>query len=71
MHRDIKPANIIITANCEFKLIDYGNLRKIKSMETYLHTFTGSPIYMSKEMIKGKYSYGSDYWSLGMVIYEL
>ena len=36
------------------------------------HTFVGSRSYMSPERITGKkYSYSSDIWSVGLVIYEL
>lgn len=35
-------------------------------------TITGSPYYLSPEISQGlEYSYASDIWSLGCIIYEL
>jgi mitogen-activated protein kinase kinase 1 len=70
IHRDIKPANILINADGIVKLTDFGISRTLEKSQA--HTFVGSRIYMSPERITGKkYSYPSDIWSVGLVIYEL
>ena len=70
IHRDIKPANILINAGGIVKLTDFGISRTLEKSQA--HTFVGSRIYMSPERITGrKYSYPSDIWSVGLVIYEL
>ena len=54
------------------KLTDFGISRSLENNQIYLKTFVGSRSYMSPERITGKkYSYSSDIWSLGLVIYEL
>ena len=72
IHRDIKPANILMNTAGVVKLTDFGISRSLENNQIYLKTFVGSRSYMSPERITGKkYSYSSDIWSLGLVIYEL
>ena len=71
MHRDLKSANIF--------LVKYKNQCKIGDMnvskvlkEKLLRTQTGTPYYASPEVWRDKpYSYKSDLWSIGCIIYEL
>ena len=51
---------------------DFGISRSLENNQIYSKTFVGSRSYMSPERITGKkYSYSSDIWSVGLVIYEL
>lgn len=70
MHRDLKTANIFLMKNGLCKLGDL-NVSKVVKMGM-LHTQTGTPYYASPEVWNDKpYSYKSDLWSIGCVIYEL
>ena len=72
IHRDIKPANILINSDGIVKLTDFGISRTLENNQNFSQTFVGSRSYMSPERITGKkYSYPSDIWSVGLVIYEL
>lgn len=72
IHRDIKPANILINTEGVVKLTDFGISKCLESTSDFAHTYVGSKNYMSPERIAGKnYSYGTDIWSFGLVIYEL
>ena len=72
IHRDIKPANILINSDGIVKLTDFGIARTLENNQKFSKTFVGSRSYMSPERITGKiYSYPSDIWSVGLVIYEL
>ena len=71
MHRDLKSANIFLfKKNHICKLGDMNVSKVIK--EKVLLTQTGTPYYASPEVWRDEpYSYKSDLWSIGCVIYEL
>lgn len=71
VHHDIKLENIMIDNNRNIRLIDYG--LSIKEDDAGLKNHqTGSTPYAAPEVIKGKeYTYGSDIWSCGIVLYAL
>lgn len=72
LHRDIKPENILINSKGQVKLTDFGISRDLNSTVAMAATFVGTATYMSPERALGQdYSYASDIWSVGMVIYEL
>jgi serine/threonine protein kinase len=72
LHRDVKPANILANSYGQVKLTDFGISKDLNSSVGVAATFVGTATYMSPERALGKdYSFQSDMWSAGMVIYEL
>jgi len=75
LHRDIKPANIMVAANDEPKIADFGlalNLNKDMDRDSTFIMGVGSPAYMSPEQIKGyPLNHKTDLYSLGVVFYQL
>ena len=71
MHRDLKSANIFLVKDKhQCKLGDMNVSKVIKEKD--LLTQTGTPYYASPEVWRDEpYSYKSDLWSIGCVIYEL
>ena len=71
VHRDIKPENILFSKNGNYetlKLIDFGLSTRFKSDSKYR---VGSPYYMSPEIIEGNFSYKTDVWSVGVILYVM
>ncbi|CAM9985468.1 unnamed protein product, partial [Ectocarpus sp. 12 AP-2014] len=72
MHRDIKPANIFLTMKGQVKVGDLGLGRVMNADDELAYSKVGTPLYMSAEVLGGGgYSWKSDVWSLGCVLYEL
>ena len=76
IHRDIKPGNVMVTAEGEPVLLDFGQARD-EHAELDLRTLSGevfgTPMYMSPEQVAGSSSgvdRRTDVWSLGASLFE-
>jgi eukaryotic-like serine/threonine-protein kinase len=74
IHRDVKPANMMILANGQLKLTDFGVARIQDSGEATRTQggVVGTLKYMSPEQVEGKtVGASADLFSAGIVLYQL
>ncbi|HEX4585250.1 MAG TPA: protein kinase [Burkholderiaceae bacterium] len=78
IHRDLKPSNILVTAEGEVRLLDFGIAKLMtggEAHETALTQIGGRALslqYASPEQLLGQpLGSASDVYSLGVVLYEL
>ncbi|XP_052731852.1 serine/threonine-protein kinase RUNKEL-like isoform X3 [Vigna angularis] len=76
IHCNIKPSNILFDEYGCAKLCDFGSAKELKNISTHSSSVPlakrGTPCYMAPELFEdvGIYSYASDLWALGCVLYE-
>src|SRR5690606_2354817 len=72
IHRDIKVDNVLLSSKGTIKLADFGAAVQLTFQRLKRSTMTGTPDYMSPEVIKGKlYDELVDILSLGILCIEL
>jgi 5'-AMP-activated protein kinase catalytic alpha subunit len=72
VHRDLKPENLLLDANLNIKIADFG-LSNLMRDGDFLRTSCGSPNYAAPEVISGHLYAGPevDVWSCGVILYAL
>ena len=78
VHRDLKPGNILVTAQGEPVLLDFGIAKLVNPEMAGVPMVTGpeirlmTPEYASPEQVRGEpVSTASDVYALGVLLYEL
>lgn len=75
VHRDIKGANILRDSSGNVKLGDFGASKRLQTIclsGTGMKSVTGTPYWMSPEVISGEgYGRKADIWSVGCTVVEM
>ncbi|MGH9865788.1 MAG: serine/threonine protein kinase, partial [Candidatus Acidiferrales bacterium] len=72
VHRDLKPENVMIDAQGNLKIMDFGIARSMEAATHLTGAMVGTPAYMAPEQVAGKpVDYRTDIYSLGLMLYEM
>lgn len=72
IHRDLKPENLLVDANDNVKISDFGLSGMTDKTRKMLTTVCGTPHYLAPEVLSGFYEGTSvDVWSCGIILFVM
>lgn len=76
LHRDLKPSNLLLNANCDLKICDFGLARHADPSDSdqgFLTEYVATRWYRAPEIMLSwkRYTKAIDVWSVGCILAEL
>jgi serine/threonine protein kinase/formylglycine-generating enzyme required for sulfatase activity len=74
VHRDLKPSNILIDADDQPHIVDFGLALNLSAASLKRGEVAGTPSYMAPEQVRGeshRIDGRTDIWSLGIILYKM
>ncbi|CAE6441163.1 unnamed protein product [Rhizoctonia solani] len=79
IHRDLKPSNLLLNANCDLKVCDFGLARSVKTAEPsgtetgFMTEYVATRWYRAPEIMLTfkQYTKAIDVWSVGCILAEM
>jgi mitogen-activated protein kinase 1/3 len=73
LHRDLKPGNLLVNANCDLKICDFGLARTSSGNEQFMTEYVVTRWYRAPELLLCCDNYGTsiDVWSVGCIFAEI
>lgn len=73
LHRDLKPGNLLVNANCDLKICDFGLARTSSGRSEFMTEYVVTRWYRAPELLLCCDTYGAsiDVWSVGCIFAEL
>ncbi|KAL7593151.1 hypothetical protein Lser_V15G34051 [Lactuca serriola] len=72
IHRDLKPSNLLLNANCDLKICDFG-LARTSVENNFMTEYVVTRWYRAPELLlnSSDYTVAIDVWSVGCIFTEL
>ncbi|KAK3284419.1 Mitogen-activated protein kinase 4b [Cymbomonas tetramitiformis] len=72
LHRDLKPSNLLLNANCDLKICDFG-LARTSTEKEFMTEYVVTRWYRAPELLLScsEYTAAIDVWSVGCIFAEL
>lgn len=72
LHRDLKPSNLLLNANCDLKICDFG-LARTTAETDFMTEYVVTRWYRAPELLLNcsEYTSAIDMWSVGCILMEI
>jgi eukaryotic-like serine/threonine-protein kinase len=75
VHRDLKPSNVLVDAGGHLTILDFGLIAELQQRTDQTASmrsaqFGGTPLYAAPEQAMGERTAASDWYALGVMLYE-